>query len=36
MPALFLELLSEEIPSHMQVRGAEALMRAVTEALWRP
>ena len=33
MPAFFLELFSEEIPSHMQVRGAEALARAVTDAL---
>ncbi len=33
MPELFVELFSEEIPSRMQGPGAEALLRAVTEAL---
>ncbi len=33
MPSLFVELFSEEIPAHMQVRGAEALARALSEAL---
>ncbi len=33
MPALFIELFSEEIPAHMQQRGAETLARALTDAL---
>ncbi len=33
MPELFVELFSEEIPARMQGAGAEALLRAVTEAL---
>ncbi len=33
MPELFVELFSEEIPARMQGPGAEALLRAVTEAL---
>jgi glycyl-tRNA synthetase beta chain len=33
LPALFIELFSEEIPAHMQQRGAETLARALTDAL---
>ncbi len=33
MPELFVELFSEEIPARMQGAGAEALLRAVGEAL---
>jgi glycyl-tRNA synthetase beta chain len=33
MPELLLELFSEEIPARMQARGAEDLVRLVTEAL---
>ncbi len=33
MPELFIELFCEEIPARMQEPGAEALLRAVTEAL---
>ena len=33
MPELFIELFSEEIPARMQAPGADALRRAVTEAL---
>ncbi len=33
MPALFLELFSEEIPARMQFRAAEDLSRLITEAL---
>ncbi len=33
MPELFIELFCEEIPARMQGPGAEALLRAVTEAL---
>jgi len=33
MPALFLELFSEEIPARMQARGAEDLARLGSEAL---
>jgi glycyl-tRNA synthetase beta chain len=33
MPALFLELFSEEIPARMQARAAEDLARLLTEAL---
>ncbi len=33
MPELFIELFSEEIPARMQGPGADALLRAVTDAL---
>ena len=33
MPALFIELFSEEIPARLQARGADELLRLVTDAL---
>ncbi|MFT8777823.1 MAG: glycine--tRNA ligase subunit beta, partial [Gluconacetobacter liquefaciens] len=33
MPEFLLELFSEEIPARMQARGADDLLRLVTEAL---